>query len=167
MGQRGPAPKPAELVNLEGRRATIAGHRKSKAGGEVVPLDLLPALDPKPSLPFDAKAKSEKVFQRLVKLLEGSKLLRASDEMLVRTLAESVERYTYLTISERQMRNAGEDDPYYGPGSVFDALHKETKLMMQLARELGLTPASRTRLMLEVALTNKANESKPEFDFNA
>lgn len=157
MGKRGRTPKPAELVDLEARRGTLADRKNQN----VVPKDQLPLLGDQPTVPIYSEANATHIYSYVVTMLKGAELLRATDEPLVRMLAESLERYTRLSKMCRGKEVVG--------GLIngaFAAMHVEQKAVLSMLKELGMTPASRTRLLMEMAYTKQADSNTKGFDFD-
>ena len=162
MGARGRTPKPAELVKLEDRRGTKA-HRE-KTGGEV-PVDVLPKLPSEP--PQERIFKSvtaENFYKKLAMALDGAGVLRVTDETLMVMMAEAAERLSTYTEKARSIEVAKIEGqiqlhPFY------DLIQKERAFIFQSLRELGLTPASRARVMRDVAIGQLAANQARRFEF--
>lgn len=103
-------------------------------------------------------------YRRIVALLEGVGVLRATDEAAVMMLAESLERYRQLSDDYRQSMA----DPE-GAMAIHQMLHKEIGVITRLSGLLGLTPASRSRFIVEAASAaalSRAAGQRREFDFD-
>lgn len=167
MGQRGPAPKPAELRVLEGNR----GHR---------PLDLSATFRPEvgmPTTPKDLSAGARKVWKRL-----GPELLRYNLMSVVYSdtfedLCESVALVKLLrhSLAKRQAlmveqgRDPAEALEVTTPNGLpvqhprYQILKAERQMMHTLLAKFGLTPAQQADVTTAIRAQLKLfeGEGKP------
>lgn len=109
--------------------------------------------------------RADEWYRRIASLLEGVGVLRATDEAAVMMLAEALERYRQLSDDYR----ASLRDPE-GAESIHKMLHKEIGVITRLSGLLGLTPASRSRFIVEAASAaalSRVADGRREFDFDA
>lgn len=150
MGQRGPAPKPAELRALEGGR----GHR---------PIDLTAIFRPEvgvPTMPKHLSREGRKAWKRLTPELAHYNLISKVDSDALFMLCQTIGR---LELAERAIAarqalliDKGEDPALALIGTtpkgmqvqsvMYQVLNREMEKLRHLLAEFGLTPAQRARV---------------------
>ena len=153
MGARGPNRQPVELNVLRGGR----GKRERPAPQAV---DVNPALGVEP--PRDLRGHAERRWWRwLTRQQQALRLLRETDAILTRLLAETLASYERLAAECRELKTVG-DGGSHRIAPEYQILAKEREVCVRLLREMGLTPAARTRLLAEASGAAPANaiESK-------
>jgi P27 family predicted phage terminase small subunit len=134
MGRRGPAPTPTKVKLLHGEtRPSRVNYR------EPIPSSGLPRM------PGDMDPEAKRVWRRIIRTMGDTGVIRAVDQDVLRCYCESVSRYI------QAMRL------YSGPllksdrGPVRNPLHQivreNSDAVRQFARELGLSPSSRSGLL--------------------
>ena len=148
MGARGPSRQPLELDLLRGGR----GKRPAVAPQ---PVEDNPGLGCEP--PPDLKGREERRWwRRLVRQQRALRLLRGSDAALTRILAETLASYERLAAKLRESKTLEvEGVPRVHP--EYRVLAKERDVCVRLLREMGMTPAARTRLLAEASGAAPAN----------
>lgn len=150
MGQRGPAPKPAELKVLEGGR----GHR---------PVNLDATFRPEvgvPDAPRWLTAEAKKAWKRLSAELTYYNLLSKVDrdafaqlcqtigrlEILERSLAAKMALLTSQKIDPAEAFMDKTPNGLQIQSALYQVLNKEQSKLSGLLSEFGLTPAQRSRV---------------------
>ena len=123
MGQRGPKPKPAEMLRLMG------SHHQYDRRDEVA------IVEGEPTKPQWLGRRASEMWDRSVTRLRNQGILSAAWQESLTALCERWERYESLAI---QCRRLADDDPLWKQcREAFDDFVK-------IAREFGLTPAAKT-----------------------
>jgi len=145
MGLRGPAPKPTELVVLDGNPGKRPLNRR----------------EPKPRFTtpkcpeyLDETAKME--WRRLVPILKRMRVLTEADYLALGSLCQS---YSTLIKAQTKLSEGGllfkTPSGYVQQSPLLSIVNSCVETITRLCREFGLTPASRSRLqMLEEPRTN-------------
>ncbi len=154
MGQRGPAPKPAELKLLEGGR----GHRS---------FDLTSSFRPEvglPTIPKHLSAGARKAWKRLTPELVRYNLLSKIDADALAMLCQTIGRLELIerSIGARQAQLiANGEDPAESligltpkgmriQSVMYQVLNREMEKLRHLLAEFGLSPAQRARVTTAV-----------------
>lgn len=136
MGSRGPAKSPTAIRVLHGEsRASQLNHAEPKPGGT-------------PRIPTGTSPASRKVWRRIVRDYGDTGVLTAADADILRSYCDAVARYEQAAVLLEQMgpvvRGARRGDLVKNP--LHQIVRDNAVLVRSLARELGLTPSSRTGL---------------------
>lgn len=154
MGQRGPAPKPAELRVLEGNR----GHR---------PISLDSTFRPEtgaPSAPQWLTKEAKKAWRRLLPELVRYNLVSTLERDMLAMLCQSIGRMELLerAIAAKMASLAADgreavaalvghtQTGYEMQGVYYQLLSKEQDKVFKLLAEFGLSPAQRARVATAV-----------------
>lgn len=139
MGRRGPAPEPTRLKLLKGER------RPSRVNNDAPrPRDLLP------SCPRDVTLAARKVWRRVMREFGATGVITHADRDAFRIYCEAVARYEesarLLASSGPLVRGARRGELVKNP--LHQVVRDNADLVRLFARELGLTPAARTALVV-------------------
>jgi len=136
LGLRGPAPKPTALVLLEGNRGKRPLNRREPKPREKAP--------PCPEH-LDDRARQE--WRRLVPILRRMRVLTEADQILLGNLCQA---YSTLVKSQLKLTETGHllksPNGYPLLNPLVGIVNQSTETVIKIAREFGLSPASRTRL---------------------
>jgi P27 family predicted phage terminase small subunit len=136
MGRRGPAPKPSNIVKLEGN----PGHRKINRH-EPKPRPIAPDcpewLDP------EAKA----AWKRVLPILDRMHVLTVADGDMLAVLCQAVAELEQTTISLRDGLTFKTDKGYVGQHPAVAIRHQAMRVIRAVGGEFGLSPAARVRLI--------------------
>lgn len=136
MGLRGPAPKPTELKKLEGT------YRKDRVAPN----------EPQPRViavecPEWIEGVARQEYERLAEVLIRTRVLAETDWVALAAFANEFDgwyRATRLIRKEGSILTSKAGGKYVNPRVGIASMH--FKNMVKLMTELGLTPASRTRI---------------------
>ena len=138
MGQRGPAPKPTSLVLLEGNPGKRPINKREPQPRRIAPK--CPAY-------LDEDAKAE--WRRLVPVLRRMKVLTEADYMVLSSLCQA---YSTMVKAQKKLTESGllfkTQSGYVQQSPLLSIVSSCVETITRLAREFGLTPASRTRLQM-------------------
>lgn len=154
MGQRGPAPKPAELRVLEGNR----GHR---------PISLDSTFRPEvgaPDMPQWLTREAKKAWRRMLPELLRYNLVSVLDRDMLAMLCQSIGRMELLERAITAKMSALAADGHDAAGALvgstqtgyemqsvhYQILSKEQEKLVKLLAEFGLSPAQRARVAIAV-----------------
>lgn len=137
MGKRGPAPMPTAMKLLHGER------RSSRLNlAEPRPR---PAL---PKRPADLSPAAAVVWRRVIREVGATGVIAAADTDILRCYCEAVARYQVVASALEQstplVRGARSGELVKNP--LHQLVRDNADLVRAFGGELGLTPASRTRL---------------------
>ena len=145
MGYRGPAPKPSSLVLLEGNPGKRPTNKLEPQPRRAAPK--CPAY-------LDENAKTE--WRRLVPVLRRMKVLTEADYMALSSLCQA---YSTMVKAQSKLTESGllfkTQSGYVQQSPLLSIVNSCVETITRLAREFGLTPASRTRLQM-LSETNEA-----------
>lgn len=148
MGYRGPAPKPTSLVLLEGNPGKRPINKREPQPRHIAPK--CPAY-------LDEDAKAE--WRRLVPVLRRMKVLTEADYMALGSLCQA---YSTMVKAQSKLTESGllfkTQSGYVQQSPLLSIVSSCVETITRLAREFGLTPASRSRLQM---LTG-ASEDQPD-----
>lgn len=139
MGLREPAPKPTALRIAEGN----LGKR---------PLNIL---EPRPrqiipACPKHLDAEGRLAWRRLVPVLERMRVLTEADGIVLANLCDS---YSTMVQAQKKLRETGmllrTPSGYVQQNPLISIVSSSMESVNKLAREFGLTPASRSRIYSE------------------
>ena len=138
MGRRGPAPMPTKLRLLRGetRPSQINRHEPEPLPGG-------------PVMPDDVSPEAQAVWERVLREVGPTGVIRGADSDVFALYCEAVVRYRQ---AEALLRQTGPlvVDRHHGGSPVKSPLHQIVRdnavLVRALAGELGLTPAARVGL---------------------
>ncbi len=139
MGLRGPAPKPTALRIAEGN----LGKR---------PLNIL---EPRPrqitpACPKHLDGEGRLAWRTLVPVLERMRVLTEADGIVLANLCDS---YSTMVQAQRKLRETGmllrTPSGYVQQNPLISIVSSSMETVNKLAREFGLTPASRSRIHSE------------------
>jgi P27 family predicted phage terminase small subunit len=138
LGYRGPAPKPSALVLLEGNPGKRPINKREPQPRRVAPK--CPAY-------LDEDAKTE--WRRLVPVLRRMKVLTEADSMALSSLCQA---YSTMIKAQSKLTESGllfkTQSGYVQQSPLLSIVSSCVETITRLAREFGLTPASRTRLQM-------------------
>lgn len=147
MGYRGPAPKPTAIRMLEGNRS-----RRPLNDSEPRP-DVRAPRCPKH---LDADAKRE--WKRLVPILVRMKVLTEADSHCLANLCQAA---STLARAQTKLNETGlllkTPSGYVQQNPLIGIINSNVDIINKLSRELGLTPASRSRLQTTPAVDDMAD----------
>lgn len=143
MGRRGPRPKPSAIKEFQGN----PGKRALPKNEPKPPL----ALPPSPKM-LDVTARAE--WKRVAKILHGVRVLTEADLATLKGYCVNFSRACEAEVLVNkegvvitEMRGSGENTYSISKENpAFTAGLKARRQMLEFARELGLTPASRTKI---------------------
>ncbi|MBK9170693.1 MAG: phage terminase small subunit P27 family [Bryobacterales bacterium] len=139
MGQRGPIPKPSAIERAEGYPGKRATNRREPKPREVVP-----------RCPAHLDTIARREWRRLVPILRRMRVLTEADEIPLANLC-----ITYSTLIQAQTKLNETGILYKGPSGyvqqspVLSIIRQSIETLNRLSREFGLTPAARTRIMMQ------------------
>jgi P27 family predicted phage terminase small subunit len=138
VGQRGPAPKPTILEIREGR----PGHRPINRN-EPRPRDVMPRC------PEYLDDRARKEWRRLTPMLRRMRVLTEVDGI---TLASLCQTYSTLIKAQEKLNETGilykTPSGYVMQSPLLSVVNTCIETITRLSREFGLTPASRTRIVV-------------------
>jgi P27 family predicted phage terminase small subunit len=139
MGRRGPAPKPTAIKRLEGN----PGKRRLN---DAEPKPIMGV----PECPDYLDEVAKKEWGRLTTILTAMKVLTEADYIALANLCQA---YSTLMNAQRQMNKTGilykTKSGYIQQSPLLGIIGAQTRIVNDLLREFGLTPSSRTRIMIE------------------
>lgn len=153
----GPPTPPAEIVRLRGKQNSTASVRH--LADVVQPVDQNPQLPVKPPADLKGDRAAQKWWKRVVGAFGAVPVLRTTDEVLVLLLVRSLARMERISRSMRDKEviafgEPGKEQIQVNPQyTVFRAERSE---VIRLLREIGMSPAARTRLMADNAIAREA-----------
>ena len=138
MGYRGPAPKPSALVLLEGNPG-----KRPLTTLEPQPRRIAPKCPPY----LDEAAKAE--WRRLVPVLRRMRVLTEGDYMMLGSLCQA---YSTMMKAQAKLTESGllfkTQTGYVQQSPLLGIVNSCVETITRLAREFGLSPASRSRLQM-------------------
>ena len=138
MGCRGPAPKPTSLVLLEGNPGKRPINKREPQPRQIA--SKCPAY-------LDEDAKTE--WRRLVLVLRRMKVLTEADYMALSSLCQA---YSTMVKAQNKLTESGllfkTSSGYVQQSPLLSIVNGCVETITRLAREFGLTPASRSRLQM-------------------
>src|SRR5260370_35174381 len=150
MGYRGPIPKPSAIARAEGN----PGKRRLN-DSEPQPR----ATTPRCPDHLDALAKKE--WKRLVPVLRRMKVLTEADGMTVANLCQI---WSKMVQAQKKLTEMGilykSPSGYIQQSPLFSMVNNCIDTVTKLSRELGLTPAARSRMVAQT-------ETEPEGELGA
>jgi P27 family predicted phage terminase small subunit len=142
MGYRGPIPKPSAIARAEGN----PGKRRLN-DSEPQPR----ATVPRCPAHLDAQAKKE--WKRLVPVLRRMRVLTEADWM---TLANLCQTWSTLVKAQEKLTEMGilykTPSGYVQQSPLLSVVNQCVDTITKLSREFGLTPAARSRIMVQTEL---------------
>lgn len=140
MTRPGPKPAPTQLRIVRGDRPDRINTKEPKAPKSV------------PRCPAWLSADAKKIWRRTVKQLESMQILSEADQDVICAYVNAVVLYERATkiVDEVGVLVEGRRDGMVKNPAV-QVQRDQAQLIRQLGSELGLTPSSRSRLVIEEA----------------
>lgn len=142
MGDRGPAPKPTALKQLQGN----PGKRPLPKG------EPRPAAGKLPSAPRWLSPEAKRHWRPVAKALHACGLLTEADVVAVGMLCESFAQYlaARAVVEEKGMIETTDNGYVYAHPAV--GMMKAARAdVLKFAREFGMTPSARSRIRVDAA----------------